>query len=129
MTRNLEAIVTVRGRKMPVHKLTSFRFWFPCQEWRNICRRTVFQGRFDLDFSMIRRGKGKGPIAHEVNLTPSFVDARARYDNRILVSRFVTSLPKRNIIPLNPRGTLSPWERVGEMIFVLSNFRQNQIVV
>lgn len=49
---------------------------------------------------MIRRRKGKGPIVHEVNLTPSFVDARTRYDNRILVSRFVTSLLREgNIIP------------------------------
>lgn len=56
---------------------------------------------------------------------PSFVDTRARYDNRILVSRFVTSLPEGNIIPADPGAAR---ERRGEMIFVLPNFLQNQIV-
>jgi len=28
---------------------------------------------------------------HKVNLISSFIDARARYDNQILASRFVTS--------------------------------------
>lgn len=56
---------------------------------------------------------------------PSPADTRARYDNRILVSRFVTSLPEGNIIPADPEAA---GERRGEMIFVLPNFLQNQIV-
>lgn len=75
---------------------------------------------------MICRREGKeGSFVYEVNLTPSPTDTRARYDNRILVSRFVTSLPEGNIIQANLEVSR---ERRGEMIFVLPNFLQNQIV-
>lgn len=91
-----------------------------------VARHWQLQGRFDLDFSMICHREGKeGSFVYEVNLTPSPADTRARYDNRILVSRFVTSLPEGNIIQENLEVSR---ERRGEMIFVLPNFLQNQIV-
>lgn len=75
---------------------------------------------------MIYREGKRNLFVCEINLIPSPADTRARYDNRILVSRFVTSLPEGNIIPANLEAAR---ERKGEMIFVLPNFLQNPILV
>lgn len=148
MTRNFRHAAA--AEKMSDHKLSRPRFW-SSSATGNICRGAVFQGRFDLDFSAIcrRERRNGGLLARargKFNPIPT-VDARARYDNRILVSRFVTLLPEGNIIPANPeaarlKGTRerqernkgrerkrgrerergSDKEKEREIIFVLSNF-------
>jgi len=115
-----------RGRKMPDHKLNGSRFLAS----GNICRGNVLQGRFDLDFSAICRRKEKSPLAcNAVNLIPSslppqpacrvepHIDARARYDDRILVSCPAASLPEGNII-----SEVNSGERGQGTIFVRPDF-------
>lgn len=91
---------------MSDYKFTGFRFLRSSSKvWRNICRATQFQGHFDFRFlNDISRRKEEVRVRGKFN--PSPADRRARYDNRILVSRFVTSLPEGNIIPANLKAAI-----------------------